>query len=34
MKPVLFDTSVYITSLRRGADPILRTRNLEHGSPL
>lgn len=34
MKPVLFDTSVYITSLRRGADPILQTRDLEHGSPL
>ena len=34
MKPVLFDTSVYITSLRRGADPVMQTRNLEHGSPL
>jgi predicted nucleic acid-binding protein len=34
MKPVLFDTSVYITPLRRGADPVRQTRNLEHGSPL
>jgi predicted nucleic acid-binding protein len=34
MNPVLFDTSVYITSLRRCADPVLQTRNLEHGSPL
>jgi len=34
MKPVLFDTSVYITSLRRGDDPVMQTRNLEHGSPL
>jgi predicted nucleic acid-binding protein len=34
MKPVLFDTSVYITSLRRGADPVMKTRNLEPGSPL
>jgi len=34
MKPVLFDTSVYITSLRRGDDRVTQTRNLEHGSPL
>src|SRR5262245_60553260 len=34
MKPVLFDASVYITSLRRGNDPVMQTRNLEHGSPL
>jgi predicted nucleic acid-binding protein len=34
MKPVLFDTSVYITSLRRGDDQTMQTRNLEHGSPL
>jgi predicted nucleic acid-binding protein len=34
MKPVLFDTSVYIVSLRRGDDLVLQTRNLEHGSPL
>ncbi len=34
MKPVMFDTSVYITLLRQGADQVMRTRNLEHGSPL
>jgi predicted nucleic acid-binding protein len=34
MNPVLFDTSVYIASLRRGDDRIMQTRNLEHGSPL
>ena len=34
MKPVLFDTSVYITSLRRCDEPVMQTRNLEHGSPL
>jgi predicted nucleic acid-binding protein len=34
MNPVLYDTSVYITSLRRSADPVLQARNLEHGSPL
>jgi predicted nucleic acid-binding protein len=34
MKPILFDTSVYITSLRRGDDQLMQTRNLEHGSPL
>jgi predicted nucleic acid-binding protein len=34
MNPVLFDTSVYIASLRRGEDQIMQTRNLEHGSPL
>jgi predicted nucleic acid-binding protein len=34
MTPVLFDTSVYISSLRRGDDQVLQARNLEHGSPL
>jgi predicted nucleic acid-binding protein len=34
MKPILFDTSVYITSLRRGDDQVIQTRNLEHSSPL
>lgn len=34
MNPVLFDTSVYIASLRRGDDRIMQTRNLEHGSSL
>ena len=34
MKPVLYDTSVYITSLRRGDVQILQTRNVAHGSPL
>jgi predicted nucleic acid-binding protein len=34
MKPILFDTSVYITSLRRSDDQVMQTRNLEHGSPL
>jgi predicted nucleic acid-binding protein len=34
MNPVLFDTSVYIASVRRGDDRIMQTRNLEHGSPL
>lgn len=34
MKPVLFDTSVYIASLRRGEGQIMQTHNLEHGSPL
>jgi len=34
MKPVLFDASVYIASLRRGEDQIMQTHNLEHGSPL
>ena len=34
MKPVLFDASVYITSLLRDADPVLQTRNLEHRSRL
>jgi predicted nucleic acid-binding protein len=34
MKPVLFDTSVYIASLRRVDDRVTQTRNLEHGSPL
>jgi predicted nucleic acid-binding protein len=33
MKPVLFDTSVYIASLRRGDDQVMQVRNLEHGSP-
>lgn len=34
MKSVLYDTSVYITVLRRGDVGILQTRNLSHGSPL
>lgn len=34
MKPVLYDTSVYIASLRRGDDQVMQVRNLEHGSPL
>lgn len=34
MKPVLYDTSVYIASLRRGDDRVMQVRNLEHGSPL
>jgi predicted nucleic acid-binding protein len=34
MKHILFDTSIYITSLRRGDDQVMQTRNLEHGSPL
>jgi predicted nucleic acid-binding protein len=34
MNPVLFDTSVYISSLRRGDDVILQTRNVLPGSPL
>jgi len=34
MQPVLFDTSVYLTALRRGDDAVLQTRNLAHGSPL
>ena len=34
MKPVLFDTSVYITALRRGDEQILQVRNLVYGSPL
>ena len=34
MKPVLFDTSVYITALRRGDEQILQVRNLAYGSPL
>src|SRR5215471_8383685 len=34
MKPVLFDTSVYIASLRHADDQVMRARNLEHGSPL
>ncbi len=34
MQPVLFDTSVYISALRRGDDAVLQTRNVAHGSPL
>lgn len=34
MRPVLYDTSVYITALRLGSSAILQTRNLLHGSPL
>jgi predicted nucleic acid-binding protein len=34
MKPVLFDASVYIASLRQGADSVLQTRNLKYGSRL
>jgi predicted nucleic acid-binding protein len=34
MKPILFDTSVYITSLRQGGGQVMQTRNLKHGSPL
>lgn len=34
MKPVLFDTSVYIAALRQGATAVLQARNLAYGSPL
>lgn len=34
MKPILFDTSVYITALWRGDDQILQTRNVAHAAPL
>lgn len=34
MRPVLYDSSVYITALRLGNAAILQTRNLLHGSPL
>jgi len=34
MTPVLFDTSVYVSSLRRGDEQVMQVRNLEHGSPL
>lgn len=34
MKPVLYDTSVYIHALRLGNTALLQTRNLLHGSPL
>jgi predicted nucleic acid-binding protein len=34
MKPILFDTSVYITALRRGDDQILQTRNVAQAAPL
>lgn len=34
MQPVLFDTSVYITALRRGDAAVLGTRNVAYGSPL
>ncbi|MGH9847722.1 MAG: type II toxin-antitoxin system VapC family toxin [Blastocatellia bacterium] len=34
MTPVLFDTSVYISSLRQGDDEVMQARNPEHGSPL
>lgn len=34
MSPVLYDTSIYIHTLRLGDSSILQTRNLLHGSPL
>ena len=34
MNPIMFDTSVYISSLRSGDEAILRMRNVEFGSPL
>jgi len=34
MTPVLFDTSVYIDSLRHSQARLLQTRRVEHGSPL
>ena len=34
MRPVLYDSSVYIGSLRLGQTAVLQTRNLLHGSPL
>jgi predicted nucleic acid-binding protein len=34
MKPVLFDTSIYIASLRAGNESEFRLRNIEQGSPL
>lgn len=34
MRPVLYDSSVYISSLRLGQTAVLQTRNLLHGSPL
>ncbi len=34
MRPVLFDTSVYISALRQGDEAVLQTRNVAHGSPL
>jgi len=34
VQAILFDTSVYITSLRRGDESILQTRNVLYASPL
>jgi predicted nucleic acid-binding protein len=34
MRPVLYDSSVYISALRLGQTTVLQTRNLLHGSPL
>lgn len=34
MRPVLYDSSVYIAALRLGQSAVLQTRNLVHGSPL
>lgn len=34
MQAILFDTSVYITSLRQGDESILQTRNVLYASPL
>lgn len=34
MQPILFDSSVYISALRRGDEAVLQTRNIAHGSPL
>jgi predicted nucleic acid-binding protein len=34
MQPVLYDSSVYISSLRLGQTAVLQTRHLLHGSPL
>lgn len=34
MRPVLYDSSIYISALRTGSAAILQTRNLLHGSPL
>ncbi len=34
MQAILFDTSVYIASLRQGDESILQTRNVLHAAPL
>jgi|SRR5882724_411750 len=34
MKPVLFDTSIYICSYRSGHESEFRARNIEQGSPI